>query len=466
MTRTRGRRPEARVRAGRVAAVVGALAVPQMAAGQTSLTIYNDGRVLVRRELPAKLPKGAFTQRLGLGALDPASVFSLDPDVTITRLSYDGATDEASVLRRSVGKRVVFRIPESTDTVSALVLGVDPLRLRMPDGRVTFTPPGAALYPAEVAVADPTVTLDLATAQPQNRLRLGYFTGGATWQASYQAVLGPKEARVTGMAVLESQALRSDSAQVQLLAGSVGRAQPAVPPPMPVDKQARMAAFAEAMPAEQRVGEYHLYTLPGRHNLLPGQTTSIALFAPVQVPCERTYEVRGQIPFWGILPPQGEEENAPVEVSYTLKRPRDGEFGRRPLPEGVARLYQADSSGQQQLVGEAAVRHTAAGEDVRLSAGTAFDFTAKRVQTGYVTRHDSTKAGGVRTIATADYRVTVANATDSAATVDVLEERGGEWAVLSSSVQAEKLSSTRTRFRVKVPARGEAVVTYRVRIVW
>ena len=125
-------------------AMVAALAVPSILAGQTSLTIYNDGRVLVRRELPAKLPKGPSTQRLGLGALDPASVFALDPDVTLLRLSYDGATDEASVLRRSVGKRVVFRIPESTDTVSALVLGVDPLRLRMPDGRVTFTPPGAA----------------------------------------------------------------------------------------------------------------------------------------------------------------------------------------------------------------------------------------------------------------------------------------------------------------------------------
>jgi hypothetical protein len=446
-------------------AVAAALAIPQILAAQTSLTIYNDGRVLVRRELPAKLPKGPSTQRLGLGALDPASVFSLDPDVTLLGLSYDGATDEASVLRRSVGKRVVFRIPESTDTVSALVLGVDPLRLRMADGRVTFSPPGAALYPADVAVADPTLTLDLESSRAKEALGLGYFTGGASWQASYQAVLGGKEARVTGMAVLESQALRSDSAQVQLLAGSVGQAQPAAPPPMPLEKRAQMA-FADAMATEQRVGEFHLYTLPGRHDLLPGQTTSVALFAPAQVPYERTYEVRGQIPYWGILPQQGDEETVPVEVSYTLKRPRDGEFGRRPLPGGVVRLFQADSSGQQQLVGEAALQHTAAGEDVRLAAGTAFDFTAKRIQTSYVTRRDSTKANGVRTVATAEYRVTIANATDKAATVDVLEERGGEWSVLSSSVSAEKLSSTRTRFRTKVPARGQAAITYRVRIVW
>ena len=53
-----------------------------------------------------------------------------------------------------------------------------------------------------------------------------------------------------------------------------------------------------------------------------------------------------------------------------------------------------------------------------------------------------------------------------AATIDVREERGGEWAVVSSSVPAEKLSSTITRFRVRVPPLGETAVTYRVRIVW
>jgi len=50
--------------------------------------------------------------------------------------------------------------------------------------------------------------------------------------------------------------------------------------------------------------------------------------------------------------------------------------------------------------------------------------------------------------------------------VDVQEERAGEWTVVQSSVPADKVSSTITRFRVQVPARGETVVTYRVRVVW
>ena len=454
------------------AGVLGALLLPAGAApltAQQSLTIYNDGRVLVRRTLTVAVPKGVSSQRVALGAIDPASVFSLDSAVAITGLAYDGAIDEASVLRRSVGRKLVFRsvLADRVDTVTALVLGVDPLRLQLPDGRVTFSLPGAALYPAELVVSDPTATLQLRSTRAVDRLRLGYFTTGAAWRASYQVVLGAKDARVSGMAVLESQALRADDAEVQLLAGSVGRAEEPMPPPQPLlrEQKAEMAFAADAAAVEQRVGEFHVYTLPGRSTLLPGLTTSVALFEPEAVAYQRNYVVRGLVPYWGYLPQQGEETEAPVEVSYTLKRPRKSAVGDRPLPGGVVRLYQADSAGRQQLVGEARMDHTAPGEDVRLAAGTAFDLTARRVQTTYVTRRDSSKAG-IRTVATADYRVTIRNATDSAATVDVHEDRAGEWSVVSSSVPAEKLSSTRTRFRVKVPARGEAAVTYRLRIVW
>jgi hypothetical protein len=100
-----------------------------------------------------------------------------------------------------------------------------------------------------------------------------------------------------------------------------------------------------------------------------------------------------------------------------------------------------------------------------LRAGNAFDFTGRRRQTDFVTTRDSS-AAGVRIRAEATYEVTVTNATDSAATVTVKEERAGEWTVLSSSLPAEKVSSTVTRFRVPVPARGQAALTYRIRAVW
>ena len=451
-------------------AAVAALAVLPLAAqaaplaAQTSLTIYHDGRVLVRRSLAVNLPQGASEQRLSLGPLDPATIVPLDPDVALTGAYYDGAVDQTSVLRRAIGRRLVFR--SGKDTVSAEVLGVDPERYKLPNGMITFQAPGVPQFPADLVVVEPVVRLGLVSGTPRKELKLAWFTGGAGWQAGYQVLLGAETARVTGQAVVSAGALRVTDAEVQLLAGEVSRAPAAGEPrprPMPMAAMAREEAEKVT---EQKVGEFHLYTRPGRLSFEPGVTATAALFEPASARYTRTFEARGDVPYWGGLPPGGGEIEMPVQVTYTVQRPRKSEWGDRPLPAGVVRLFEPDSAGRLQLVGESTIDHTPAGEELRLPAGTAFDLSARRVQTSYATRRDSVAAGQWRTLATADYRVTLRNAGDTRVTVDVIEERAGEWTVVSSSLKPEKVSATRTRFRVPVPARGSATLTYRVRVVW
>lgn len=437
-------------------------------AAQTGLTIYNDGRVLVRRTLPLALGSGVSNHRLLLGLLDPTSLLALDSGVVVVGSAYDESVDEVNTMRRAVGQTLKFvtgRMQNGVaDTITATVLGVNPERFRLASGQVVFNRPGLPLYPAELVLTDPTLAVAIRSAQSRPSLRLGYFTSGASWSANYSVVLGRGTARISGQASIPSATLRVVDADVQLLAGSVGRAAKSfngLGAPASV-MRAREADMAQSEAVEQQVGEAHLYTIPGRLTLEPGVTASVALFEPATAPWERSYVVRGQIPYYGMLPQYGNEENqVPVEVAYTLKRTPKTTFGDLPIPGGVFRLYEADDAGRLQLIGESSAGHTAPGRDLRLSAGAAFDLTAKRVQMSYSTRRDS-----LRTIATADYRVTITSAKDSAVTVEVIEERHGDWTVLSSSIPGEKISSTRTRFRVRVPAMGEAVLTYRVRVVW
>lgn len=436
--------------------------------GTTGLTIYNDGRVLVRRVLPASIARGRSEHAVALGRLDPGSLVSLDSTVWIVGLRYDGAADEETALRRSVGQRLVFLVQRpnaGSDTVSAVVLGTDPLRLQMPGGRVAYTMPGLPLYPAEVG-AGGLARLAVESRAARDSLRLGYFTEGAGWHATYDAVLAGRQGRVTGQAVIDSRTIGTSGATVQLVAGDVGRATREkaqyAAPQMAVRNMAEDAGAA----AEQRVGEFHLYTLPGQVSLQPGQTTTRALFEPARVDWSRRYVVPGQLPWWGPLPRMGDEETVPVEVRYVLARPRDSEFGRRPIPAGVARIYQPDSAGRLQLVGEASVTHTPAGQDLELTAGTAFDVTARRIQTSYDTRQEPLGGGAVRTVATAEYEVTLTNATDSAVTVTVVESRHGDWEIVSSTLPARRVSSTRAEFSVPVPAAGRRSFRYTIRASW
>lgn len=444
-----------------------AVPAPSLAAQTpTSLTIYNDGRVLVRRELPVEIRKGESELLLPLGPVDPGTVLPLDGGIEILAGAYDGGVDQASVYRRAVGRRLIFRIGK--DTVSAVLAGVNPERYKLADGSITYSPPGVPQFPADLVTLDPTYRVRLRSAQAQSRLRLGYFSQGGGWSTSYHLVLGGATGRLTGTAVVNGGGIRLDGVELQLLAGQVSQA-PASYAPRRDEMAARtlMAKESDGMPSQQKVGEFHLYTLPGRHALEPGVTTTVGLFEPAEAPVLKSFEMLGQLPWWGGLPQMGEEEEVPIGVVYTLKRPHKTPLGERPLPGGVVRLFEPDSAGRLQLIGETAIGHSAAGEDLRLSAGDAFDLTAKRVQASYSTRRDSLPQGGCcRTIATADYRVTISNAGEAPVTVDVLEQRGGEWSVVSSSIKAEKLSSTRTRFRVPVPAKGKATLTYRVRVIW
>jgi hypothetical protein len=194
----------------------------------TGVTIYNDGRVLVRRSFPLRVPSGTSMHQISVGMIDPGSLFSLDPDVHITRAVYDAGVDEQSVLRRSVGQRLVFSRgtrsgPNNTvvdDTVSAMVLGVDPLRLELPNGRIAFSMPGTPLYPASLVRAEPALELSVDARAARDRLQVGYFASGAGWRASYAVLIGTgSTSRVAGHAVLQSETVRLTDVDVQLLAG-------------------------------------------------------------------------------------------------------------------------------------------------------------------------------------------------------------------------------------------------------
>lgn len=446
--------------------VLGLLTLTTSLEAQTGFTIYSGGRVLARRTIPVVVPQGASTYTLGLGGMEPGSLFALDPDVTLTGTAFDAAVDEASTMRRAVGRKLAFDIGVRTnglaETIEAEVLAVDPERFRLPNGEIVFQRPGRPRYPSDLVYLAPTTVVTVQSASRKEGLSLGWFTGGAGWMAQYQLVLGKGTARATGQAVIVNNALTADNAELQVLAGDVGQASP-TPRAMQAmaAREATMDFAGKGVAGEEGIGEAHLYTIPGRYTLRPGVTTTAALFQPASAPWERVYTVTGMVPWMGPLQQYGDEMKQPVEVQYVVKRPRPGEFGDRPLPGGTWRIFEADAGGRLQMIGESSSRHTPAGQDLRLAAGSAFDLTATRVQTEYATTRE-----GRRTIATAAYSVTLTNAKDSVVTIDVLEERQGEWSILTSSVPGEKLSSTQTRFRMRVPAKGETVLTYRVRVVW
>src|SRR5229473_3832952 len=391
-------------------------------AAQTSLSIYRDGRVVVRRTLPQALQQGRNALTLRLEALDPATLFSPDTEVSVSSATVHYASSANDALARAVGQTLSF-VRSKGDTIRAAVIRVDPPQYKLSDGRLLLGLPGEPLFPAELVRSTPEAQLVLDAARIRQRTELAYVAQGMTWEALYQVIVTGGRAAVSGTATVTSQGLRADSAEVQLVAGAIQRARKGKP-----EFYQRGAMRLEAVtvaapeaPSEEAVGETHVYQLPGRLSIEPNVPVATALFPRSAAPVTQELIVPGVLPWRGWLGQNPEPNRVPVQVWYTIKRAAKTPFGDRPLPAGTVQLYQADSSGRVQLIGEASNDHTAPGRDLRVQSGDAFDVTAERVQTDFNQEQLPAARRGLppSARATAAYRVTITNAKSEPVTVQI-----------------------------------------------
>ncbi len=453
------------MRALLLVALLGA-ATSAAGAQETGLTIYNDGRVVIRRSLPLAVPRGVTTMAVDLGVreADPTSLVALDDGVQLRGARVSASLGLEGSLRRSLGREVLFRVGPDTAAryVRGTLLSLEPPAVRI-DGNVLYGLPGTPVFPDSMVQLQPRVEVTVESARPLNALRLMYLSGGLAWQASYTLLLprgGMGQGAVTGAATIQNGAgLSFTGAQVQLLAGEVRRA-PRAPSAMMMSARAgQVQEMTVEGPAEEALGGTHVYTLPGTVDFVPGETRLIALFPRGMAAVEPEFVLRGQnygpVNEW----PDALRDLHP-EIAYRVRRPAvpGGSFGATALPAGTVRIYEPDEAGRPQLVGEASIGHTPAGRDLRLVTGTAFDVTATRTQTAFERR------GPRETVS--DYRVELQNAKPQAVVVLVTDMCPGRCDVLSSSAPAETGSATTVGFRVTVPAGGTATLDYRLRARW
>src|SRR6266487_3725356 len=178
------------------------------AAAQTSLSIYRDGRVVVRRALPQALQQGRNAVTLRLEALDPATLFSTDTTVSVVTATVRYPSAKNDALARATGQTLSF-VRSVGDTVKATIVRVDPPQYRLADGRLLLEQPGEPLFPAELVRTVPEAQVVLDATRARQRTDIAYVAQGITWETLYQVIVTGARAQVTGTATVTSQTLRA-----------------------------------------------------------------------------------------------------------------------------------------------------------------------------------------------------------------------------------------------------------------
>ena len=188
----------------------------------------------------------------------------------------------------------------------------------------------------------------------------------------------------------------------------------------------------------------------------PGkQTKQVQLIDAPAFAMAKQYLLRG-IDSWyrDVWKPPSAKEREYVRVRLQFRNSADTGLGL-PLPKGVVRVYERDSSGAPQFVGEDNLAHTPTDENVHVEMGNAFDIAVDRRQMDF-------KRIASDVIETA-WEIRLRNHKETAVTVHVQEPAGGDWALLESSYPGTKGAAFEVEFDVPVAKNGESVLTYRVR---
>ncbi len=435
-----------------------------------AVTVYNNDRALVRDRRNIKLTPGELSLRfMDVAAAilpETVSLVSLkDPgNLHILEQNYEfDLMSPEKLMEKYVGREVTL-VNKSNDLnffeQKAKLLSVNNGPIYEVEGKIYLGHPGQVVLPAlpQELIAKPTLVWLLDNNGTDHEVEATYLTSGLSWKADYVISMNREETAMNleGWVTLNNQSGATyQNAQLKLVAGDVNVVQAEAMMDGAMGKGMRMLAAAPAMMVEESFAEYHLYTLPRRTTIKQNQSKQVSLLSGTGVAVKKIYEFRGDVAYYASKFDPIKNQN--VDVFLTFENKEKNQLGI-PLPAGVMRVYQQDSSGMYQFSGEDRIAHTAKDEDVRLRLGKAFDVVAERIQSDYRGLGPSSHE--------AEFRIPVRNHKDTAVTVDVVEPMPATWNILEKSHDFVKKDAHTAVFSLPIPAGETVELKYRVRVQW
>ncbi len=242
--------------------------------------------------------------------------------------------------------------------------------------------------PADLLVK-PTLVWKLRARKPgRHDTVLSYVCGLVGWHADYVAVVTPGAGTdpdlldLTGWVTLENRSGATyDRAGLKLIAGDVHRQRDPWAVPDRIEERRKMLeemlyeranltgeTEKKKELVEQAFFEYHLYTLTAPSTVRDRETKQLTLLRRTGVKAQRRY----------VYDPATTGRHPAVEL--VAKNAKDNQLGL-PLPKGRVTLEQRDADGDNQLLGQVPIDHTAVNEELTLRHGTAFDVTGEFKET-------------------------------------------------------------------------------------
>ena len=442
-----------------------------------ALTVYNEGRALIREQRSLSLEQGINEIRIHdvAATIDPTSVsfHSLSDPAGIAVLEQSfrpNILDAYALLAPYIGRAVDITVADALYSGELLRLQDDMAVLQTGGSEVVFIrlrDIRGIKFPAPSLEFSPGPELRLllrADVAGEQEALLTYLAGGINWSADYNLSLNQEATALDlkGWVTLSNSSGHGfDQATLKLVAGALQRIQPQAAMADSRMMALEMQEDAAAGIAQRELFEYQLYEIKRPVSISGQEIKQIEFVSGEGIAATTDFVFDSSPHFDGYYSPIDYPEgfgSGGGAVSAVLLFNTGEESGiGADLPAGRVRVYQADVDGAGLLIGENRIEHSPEGEDLRIPLGIAFDLVGERTRTAFETVS--------RDVIRESFEINLRSRKE-AETVEVRVPerlyRWSDWQIVESSAPFEKLNASTIEFRVSLAPGAEEALTYTV----
>ncbi len=435
------------------------------------LSIYNNNLGFVKDTRKVNLNTGNSTIAFeGVSEKIKAETAMLNGvGISVSEQNYDYAVlNPLSILEASIGKkvRIATTNPQTGEDIltPATIIAANngkPI-LKFNHGYETLTN-GRIIYNnlPENLRTQPTLVINLNNnIAGEKELELAYLTQGLSWKVNYIAeIISEDKLNLNGLVTLNNNSgANYKNAHIQLIAGDVNHEvmQPKIMRSMNMLGDSITSVSSNMEAQRENISDYHMYTLPTPTNIANEQVKQISLMNKKDIKFVKSYEFTSPISL-SPYPYSNSgffEEKAP-QILFTIKNDKISGLGD-PLPSGTVRLYQNDSNGNLQFIGEDNIKHIPTEGKIELKTGKAFDIMISGKTTESLKLSDSVQQQTIE--------IKFNNNSNNEAKIRFIQDFLYDHNLIAESISSKLENSNRRVWNITLSPNSENILTFSVRV--
>ena len=425
-----------------------------------TLTLYKDGTALVKQPVGWSIPSGSSYvtwSSLPNGIHRDTPFLNLDGATILSQRFNDNIFTGIDYFNKLRGQEIQVK-PKEGKLVKGTLLEISTgsVTISHQSGIIAFNRNeleylGSKNKDMDLPTFNPFLSWDLNSKEEKVvKGELVYKTNNFSWTTVYRLkMLNEEKGELVAEAVISNNSdMDFNLSTLQLVEGNLNKAGISRPRP---EKMAR-ASIASSNNYSSKInidelGDYHIYSLNGNHDLESKENITIRMYGPLDVKYLKTYVFENT---------ERRQKEEPLEVQLTLSNMEKNGLGIS-LPGGKVEIYAYSQLKGLEYIGADNMGQVPKGQSTKLTSGRAFDVIGNRKVLNYDRQRKSEEAV---------IEISITNNRTESVNILLVEHINGDWIIKDESINYKKEDASTIHFPLSLNAGEVKNIYYTYRKEW